>query len=123
MQRCLIVDDEEDHRFIAKKAIQHLGVDINEACDGREALNLCKETMPDIIVLDMMMPDTDGKQFMEQLRKLEGGEKPKVIVCTATSDLDELYETMLNDVFSYLSKPFCSSNLETKVAEAMRYIR
>ena len=63
MKSCLIVDDSKVIRMVAKKILQELDFETVEAADGRKALNACKESMPDAVLLDWNMPVMNGLDF------------------------------------------------------------
>ncbi len=64
MKRCLIVDDSKVIRMVARKIIQEIGLETEEAADGFEALESCGKTMPDAVLLDWRMPAMSGIEFM-----------------------------------------------------------
>ena len=82
MQRCLIVDDSKVIRMVARKIIRELGFETDEAADGAMALEACRKTMPDAILLDWNMPVMNGIGFLKVLRGLPEGGMPVVIFCT-----------------------------------------
>ncbi|MFN0102359.1 MAG: response regulator [Bryobacteraceae bacterium] len=86
-QSALIVDDNPDARGILKRQLQSLGWAIHEAADGAEALEKCAAVQPGVVVLDLMMPNVDGFEFLALLRATEMGRLTPVLVVTAM-DLD-----------------------------------
>lgn len=111
MPLCLIVDDEEDHREIAYLVAKSVGFELHVAESSTEAFELCKTTIPDLIILDWMMPDLDGVEFMYRLRKTSEGSKPKIIMCSARNS-----ENAINMAYSmganfYFTKPFNPEDL------------
>ena len=64
MTKCLIVDDSYINRKVAAKAARDCGMDVLEAEDGLAALLICQDQMPDVIVLDWMMPEINGVEFL-----------------------------------------------------------
>ena len=73
MKSCLIVDDSKVIRMVAKKILQDLEFETVEAADGQQALDACKETMPDGVLLDWNMPVMSGIEYLRALRALPGG--------------------------------------------------
>ncbi len=86
-QSALIVDDSPEARGLLKRQLQHLGWAIHEAADGAEALEKCAALQPGVVVLDLMMPNVDGFEFLTRLRATEQGHSTPVLVVTAM-DLD-----------------------------------
>lgn len=68
--RVLIVDDEPDIRMLYRLAFEQAGTDVEEAADGEEAMAVAARSQPSIIVLDLLMPGTDGLSALPQLRRL-----------------------------------------------------
>ena len=79
---CLIVDDSRIIRKVARRIIEGLGYEVDEAADGAEALAYCIGAMPDVVLLDWNMPVMDGITFLRRLRAASGGDRPKVLFCT-----------------------------------------
>lgn len=111
MPLCLVVDDEEDHREIASLVAKSVGFEVHVEKDSISAFDFCKTTSPDLILLDWMMPDLDGVEFMYRLRKLNEGLKPRIVMCSARNS-----ENAINMAYSmganfYLTKPFNPEDL------------
>lgn len=83
--RILIIDDEKDVRKIVKKRLTAYGFEVLEANDGFAGLELAKQEIPDLILLDIMMPIQDGVETYHLLRKEETTKKIPVIFLTALS--------------------------------------
>jgi CheY-like chemotaxis protein/nitrogen-specific signal transduction histidine kinase len=84
----LIVEDDADARQVLERTLQQDGWTVVEAEHGRAALDLLRRTRPDLILLDLMMPEMDGFAFLEAMKELEGGENIPVVIVTAR-DLTE----------------------------------
>ena len=82
MKRCLVVDDSRVIRKVARRILEDMRFEIEEAGDGLEALQACRRTMPDAILLDWTMPVMSGIEFLRQLRQEPNGDKPTVAFCT-----------------------------------------
>lgn len=78
MKSCLIVDDSKVIRMVAKKILKELEFQTEEAEDGQIALDICRERMPDAILLDWNMPVLNGIDFLRQMRQLPGDRKSVV---------------------------------------------
>lgn len=86
-QSALIVDDNVVSRNLLRRQLQGLGWTLHEAADGAEALRKCEATLPGVVVLDLMMPEVDGFEFLTRFRATEHGRHTPVLVVTAM-DLD-----------------------------------
>lgn len=79
----LVVEDEPDVRRMMKRSLESEGWDVMEASNGREALTRVRERLPGLILLDLMMPQMDGFQFIAELRQMEKGRGVPVVILTA----------------------------------------
>jgi two-component system chemotaxis response regulator CheY len=113
---CLITDDSPLVRKIARKVISGLGFEVDEAEDGRIALEKCQIKMPDAILLDWNMPVMDGLEFLQALRRTEGGEAPTVVFCTTETDVKHIQRAIECGADEYLMKPFDRESLSAKLA-------
>ncbi|MBF0307109.1 MAG: response regulator [Alphaproteobacteria bacterium] len=117
MRSCLIVDDSKVIRMVAKKILTELSFTTEEAEDGEVALNACRRTMPDAVLLDWNMPVMNGIDFLRELRKLPGGEAPVVVFCTTENDIEHIQEAILAGANEYIMKPFDSEILQAKFSQ------
>jgi two-component system chemotaxis response regulator CheY len=118
MPDCLIVDDSRVIRMVARKILTELGFSTREAVNGREALALCQDAMPDAVLLDWNMPEMDGIAFLKALRAWPGGDAPVVVFCTTENDMDHIRMALEAGANEYIMKPFDSEILQAKFAEA-----
>lgn len=117
MKSCLIVDDSKVIRMVAKKILHELTFSTVEAEDGKLALDRCKENMPDAILLDWNMPVMNGIDFLRELRKMPGGDKPVVVFCTTENDIEHIQEAITAGANEYIMKPFDSEILQAKFSQ------
>ncbi len=117
MKNCLVVDDSSVIRKVARRILEDLSFDISEAEDGLKALEVCRKEMPTAILLDWNMPVMDGLEFLAQLRREPGGEKPKVVFCTTENDIGHIAKAMRAGADEYIMKPFDREIVEAKFAE------
>ena len=87
MKSCLVVDDSSVIRKVARRILEGMEFQIVEAEDGEQALGACQRELPDAILLDWNMPKMDGYEFLKALRRLPGGDRPKVVFCTTENDV------------------------------------
>jgi two-component system chemotaxis response regulator CheY len=117
MKTCLVVDDSSVIRKVARRILEDLDFNVEEAADGQEALDLCRTAMPDSIFLDWNMPVMDGLEFLKALRAEEGGAEPKVVFCTTENDVAHIAKAMRAGANEYIMKPFDREIVEAKFAE------
>lgn len=117
MKSCLIVDDSKVIRMVAKKILQELEFTTLEAEDGQGALEICLKEIPDAVLLDWNMPVMNGIEFLRELRKLPGGDKPVVVFCTTENDIEHIQEAIEAGANEYIMKPFDSEILAAKFAQ------
>jgi two-component system chemotaxis response regulator CheY len=114
MKYCLIVDDSRVVRKVARRIIEELGFEIEEAQDGKNALDLCKKRLPDVVLLDWNMPVMNGLEFLMELRQIPDGNKPVVIFCTTENDIAHIQAAIGAGADEYIMKPFDSDILHAK---------
>lgn len=115
---CLVVDDSRVVRKVARRILEDLGFDVAEAADGVEALAWVRKAPPDVILLDWRMPAMDGLEFLRQLRNEPEGRLPKVVFCSAETDLDRIREALASGADEYIMKPFDGDIVASKLAMA-----
>lgn len=114
---CLIVDDSRIIRKVARRIVEGLGFEVDEAADGAEALAFCGGVIPEVILLDWSMPVMDGLTFLRRLRALPGGMAPKVLFCTIETRAERIAEALSAGADDYVMKPFDGEILTSKFAE------
>jgi len=117
-RRILVVDDEDNLRTMLVAALKFEGYDVTAAADGREGLRSVKESKPDLIVLDVMMPELDGFGMLKRLR--ESGDRTPVVFLTARDTSADAVEGLVLGADDYLSKPFSLEELVARVEAVMR---
>lgn len=117
MKHCLVVDDSSVIRKVARRILEDLDFFISEAEDGQQALDVCREQMPEAILLDWNMPVMDGLEFLKTLRKLDNGEYPKVVFCTTENDVAHIARAIRAGANEYIMKPFDREIVEAKFQE------
>ena len=116
MKTCLVVDDSSVIRKVARRILEGLDFQISEAENGEEAIEACRQQVPDAILLDWNMPKMDGYEFLRALRRLPGGDKPKVVFCTTENDVAHIARA-LHGANEYIMKPFDKDIVEAKFQE------
>ena len=117
MKHCLVADDSAVIRKVARRILDELSFSTSEAENGREALDKCRESMPDAVLLDWNMPVMDGIAFIVALRKERGGDEPTVIFCTTENDVEHITRAITAGANEYIMKPFDRDIVEAKFHE------
>ncbi|MBP2681760.1 MAG: sensor hybrid histidine kinase, partial [Candidatus Krumholzibacteriota bacterium] len=115
----LIVDDDAKVREILEKSLVQKGHEVATACDGRGALSSCDDRVPDVVVLDLMLPDMDGRDVLKEIRSRPGGETVPVLFLSARSDLDTRAEALDGGAEDFLVKPFSLRELNAKIERVL----
>jgi OmpR family response regulator RpaB len=116
-EKILIVDDEASIRRILETRFKILGFDTATAADGEEALEVFNKFMPDIVVLDIMMPKLDGYGVTKEIRRTTD---TPVIILTALGDVAERITGLELGADDYVVKPFSPKELEARVKCILR---
>jgi signal transduction histidine kinase len=110
----LVADDEPDmRRFLRSQLDEHY--DVLEAADGVQTLEKATQFLPDIILLDMMMPEMDGLAVCRELRKREDTATMPVILLTARADEETKFNALKMGANDFLAKPFSSTELHARI--------
>jgi two-component system chemotaxis response regulator CheY len=112
-----VVDDSSVIRKVARRILEGLQFEIAEAEDGKQAIDSCGARMPDAILLDWNMPNMDGYEFLTRLRKMAGGDRPKVVFCTTENDVAHIAKAMNSGADEYVMKPFDKDIITSKFGE------
>ena len=117
MKTCLVADDSSVIRKVARRILEKLNFQIVEAEDGEQALEACRMSMPDAVLLDWNMPKMDGYEFLRNLRRLPDGDRPKVVFCTTENDVAHIARALHAGANEYIMKPFDKEIVEAKFQE------
>ncbi|WP_119423051.1 response regulator [Desertibaculum subflavum] len=117
MKSCLVVDDSRVIRMVARRILEQMSFQIEEATDGKEALEACHKKMPDAILLDWNMPVMNGIDFLRALRSTPTGGQPVVVFCTTENDIAHIREAIEAGANEYIMKPFDRDIIEAKFAQ------
>lgn len=119
--RVLIIDDEEDFRAIAGTCLGILGgVTVSEAENGQAGLKKASEEKPDVILLDLIMPDMDGITTLHELRKDPATEEIPVIFMTTKGMFDEFEEMKKLGALAVITKPFDPEKLADQIRKILK---
>jgi len=115
--RVLVVDDEVSIREIVRGFLEKDGMAVGEAADGPSAVEIARETAPDVIVLDVMLPGFDG---LEVLRRIRTFADPYVVLLTARHEEVDRIVGLTVGADDYLTKPFSPRELVARVHALLR---
>jgi two-component system chemotaxis response regulator CheY len=114
MKKCLVVDDSSVIRKVARRILEGLEFEILEAENVDQALETCQRQLPEAILLDWNMPKMDSYEFLRSLRKMPGGDAPKVVFCTTENDVAHIARALHAGANEYIMKPFDKEIVEAK---------
>ena len=118
MAKVLIVDDEPDIVRIIKARVQSAGHQVVTAANGKLALAMLQDEIPDLIILDVLMPEMDGFQMYKELKQKPLLSKIPVLVVTARGKMEDTFRVIGVDEF--ISKPFEPEDFMRKVATLLQ---
>ncbi len=122
-QKILIVDDEMATLLPLKRSLESEGYIVIEACNGYEAIKKSKSEMPELIILDLMMPGMDGIEVCSQVKKDSCTEKIPVIMLTARDEVRYKVEGLETGADDYVTKPFNLSELNARIRNILKRSR
>ncbi len=114
-KKILAVDDESDVLLIIKTALMSDGFMVQTATNGADAISIAAELNPDLIILDMMMPEMSGFDTLRKLRDVANTTSTPVIMLTGVSDKSKIREALDLGIDYYIVKPFEFHDLIAKV--------
>ena len=117
MAKILIADDEPNIVSMISRYAEREGWDVTAVSDGRQAIEACKETDFDVIIMDVMMPDTDGYTACKKIRAFS--EAPIIMLSARGTEYDKLFgfEVGADD---YVTKPFSNMELMARIKVALK---
>jgi two-component system, OmpR family, alkaline phosphatase synthesis response regulator PhoP len=115
--RILVVDDERRMVGFIRLNLEQDGFEVIEAHNGSEALERLRDSLPDLVLLDVMMPDIDGFEVLRTIREIS---QIPVIMLTAKSEEDDIVKGLELGADDYVTKPFSPRELVTRVKAVLR---
>jgi two-component system alkaline phosphatase synthesis response regulator PhoP len=115
----LAIDDENDVLIIIKTALQSEGYQVLTASNGFDGLAAAEDKKPDLILLDLMMPEMDGMEVLKRLKENKGTDQIPVIILTGLSDREKIRMALDQGTSYYIVKPFDYQGLVSKVKLAL----
>ncbi len=118
--RILVVDDEVGALTLIGIMLERGGFEVLKAQDAYTALDMLKNEIPDLIVLDVMMPGMDGIELCRHIRAMPSTSHIPVLILSARGDAESVEQGMQAGANDYLSKPILHHDLITKIREILQ---
>ena len=119
MKKILIVDDEPNIVMALEYTFKKQNFEVFIARDGQEALDILKNQLPDIIILDVMMPNVDGYATIEQIKADERMNHCKIIFLSAKNKEKDIEKGLMLGANAYVTKPFSLKKLTQQISELL----
>jgi len=116
--RVLVVEDEDNITFLLASALRHFGFEVAEAATGRKALEVMGEFEPDLVLLDVMLPDLDGFEVCRRLR--QDGARVPVLFLTARDHTEDKVRGLTLGGDDYVTKPFSLEEIVARIHAILR---
>lgn len=123
MSKILVIDDDTAINELIKVNLELAGHEVMQAYDGTTGFALCKQEMPALVVLDVMMPEVDGFTVAQRIRKNENTKEIPILMLTALSQINDKIKGFNIGVDDYLVKPFEMEELQVRVRALLKRTR
>lgn len=120
MKRILVIDDLPENVFMLQDRLEHEGYEVLTAYDGRSGIQKAQAELPDLILLDIMMPDINGIEVCRTLVKDSNTSDIPIILVTAKTGAEDTKEGLDAGAFDYIKKPFNKIELLARVRSALK---
>jgi CheY-like chemotaxis protein len=118
--RVLVVDDNRINRLKATRALNTGDYDVSEAAGGQEALDMLRSQVFHLVLLDILMPDVDGFQVLEQMQSDQQLAQIPVIMVSAVEEEKDVRKCMAMGAVDYITKPFDVDVLQDRVSNNLK---
>jgi len=120
--KVLVADDDAVVRETVRDRLMHRGWDILTACDGREALGTTLQSRPDLVLMDIYMPNMDGLTVLECLRREPAVRDTLVMIVTSSDRVSDITRAASWNIADYVTKPFSAAELVARVDQALHRV-
>ena len=120
MKKILVVDDLPENVFMLQDRLEHEGYEVLTAYNGKTAIEKAITILPDLILLDVIMPEMSGLIVLEKLKEYSSTSNIPVILVTAKSGAEDIKEGLEAGAFDYIKKPFNRIELLARVNSALK---
>lgn len=122
MKKILVVDDLPENVFMLQDRLEREGFEVITAYDGKTAIDKALSNLPDLILLDVMMPEISGLDVLKTLTKEPSTSNIPIILVTAKSGAEDTKEGLEAGAFDYIKKPFNRIELVARVNSALKLV-
>lgn len=119
-RRILVVDDITNNRDLLRKILAPFGFILREATNGREAVAACDEWAPDLVLMDLRMPEMDGREAIHRIRTRYSKDQLPIIVVTASAFESEREQVLAGEANDYVRKPFKANEILCKIGDCLQ---
>jgi len=119
-ERILIIDDDPDITRFVEASLQMDGYDVRSVLDARAGIEAALAEPPDLVLLDLMMPDVDGFEVLQRLKTSPSSANVAVVLLTAKANVRDLVRGLDNGADDYITKPFDIEELRARVGSVLR---
>jgi DNA-binding response OmpR family regulator len=120
MKKILVIDDLPENVFMLQDRLEHEGYEVLTAYDGKNGIDKAKTELPDLVLLDVMMPDINGLEVCKILVNDEKTASIPIILVTAKTGAEDTKEGLDAGAFDYIKKPFNKIELLARVRSALK---
>ncbi|PCJ33573.1 MAG: two-component system response regulator [Moraxellaceae bacterium] len=122
-KKILVIDDDESlQRQVEFRLKRHENAKVIQAIDGTHGVEMAKKKLPDLIILDWMLPDISGPEVLIKLKACENTSNIPVLMLTGKSKIGDIEDAFELGAEGYLTKPFSLSNLGSKVQDILNSV-
>lgn len=120
MAKILIAEDERDIRDLIEFTLKYAGYEIHKASNGKEAVELAPKIMPDLIMLDIRMPQMTGVEACQALKEIETVKDIPIVFLSAHGQSEEIDTGLAMGAYGYIVKPFAPDDLTKRIKEILQ---
>lgn len=121
--RILAIDDTPSIRTFLRISLENERAEFFEANTAEQGLELCKKLKPDLVILDLGLPDKDGLEILPEIKPSEDATSPQVIILTVRKGRETIMQAIKNGADAYLSKPFLVEDLLDTIESLQKNLR
>ncbi len=121
MKKILVIDDYPDNVFLLQDRLEKEGFEIIKAYDGAMGISKAIDEKPDLILLDVMMPDISGFEVCKRLSSHDETKLIPIILLTALTEPENIKQGLNAGAFDYIKKPFNRTELIARISSALRF--
>ena len=118
--RILLVDDDDFIRLLVRETLERTGFQVMEAADGQDAMAVFFDFMPDLVLLDVLMPGLDGFQTCRTIRNAPTGSEVPILIMTGLDDLETITCACQSGATDFITKPLHLQALPYRVQDLVR---